>query len=153
MRIKAHNSVWWFSVLTYVCIRTWICICSFITLECPRVEKAPVSTNKYFHIVSSNTMILHVNLSVIDSKPLEAIISDKWKLYIKINSKSFVMEKIILQGNKQSTGLGAVLPVIHISTPFKLLKRLEIIIGHIFFFPFFSTQMARLRYLTFTSGL
>lgn len=71
---------------------------------------------------------------------------------MKINIKSFVREKITLLGNKQGSELRAVLPVIHISTAFKLLKRLEIIIGHIFF-PFFSTQMARLGYLTFTGGL
>lgn len=136
-----------------------VCLCmheyAFIHYhECPLVEKknAPVSANKHFCIVDSTAMILLVNLSAFDSKPLEAIISDKWKLYMKINIQSFVREKITLLGNKQGTGLRAMLPVIHISTAFKLLKRLEIIIGHIFF-PFFSTQMARLGYLTFTSGL
>lgn len=56
---------------------------------------------------------------------------------MKINIKSFVRGKITLLGNKQGTGPRAMLPVIHISTAFKLLKRLEIIIAHIFF-PFFS---------------
>lgn len=41
-------------------------------------------------------MILLVNLSAFDSLPLEAIISDKRKLYMKINMKSFVRQKVIL---------------------------------------------------------
>lgn len=156
MRIKACTakvSNDWMCSHTCVCVfvHTWICIHSL-----PWVphggKRAPVLANKHFCIVDSSAMILLVNLSAFDSKPLEAIISDKWKLYMKINIKSFVREKITLRGNKQGTGLRAMLPVIHISTAFKLLKRLEIIIGHIFF-PFFSTQMARLGYLTFTSGL
>lgn len=143
------------------CVHIHVCVCvcahmnmhSFITMSALWwKKKAPVLANKHFCIVDSSAMILLVNLSAFDSKPLEAIISDKWKLYMKINIKSFVREKITLRGNKQGTGLRAMLPVIHISTAFKLLKRLEIIIGHIFF-PFFSTQMVRLGYLTFTSGL
>lgn len=141
---------------SHACVYVCLCIHEYAFIhyhECPMVEKkASVSANKHFCIVDSSAMILLVNLSAFDSKPLEAIISDKWKLYMKINIKSFVREKIILLGNKQVSALRAVLPVIHISTAFKLLKRLEIIIGHIFF-PFFSTQMARLGYLTFTSGL
>lgn len=161
MRIKACaagvSDDW---MCSHACV--YVCLCkheyAFIHCqECPLVyekkkKKAPVLANKHFCILDSSAMILLVNLSASDSKSLEAIISDKWKLYMKINIKSFVREKIIQLGNKQGTGLRAMLPVIHISTAFKLLKRLEIIIGHIFF-PFFSTQMARLGYLTFTSGL
>lgn len=149
------KSIRWLTVFTCMCacvfVRAWICIHSLPWVPYGRI-KAPVLAGKRFCIVDSSVMIPLVNLSASDSKPLEAIISDKWKLYMKINIKSFVREKITLLGNKQGTGLRAVLPVIHISTAFKLLKRLEIIIGHIFF-PFFSTQMARLGYLTFTSGL
>ena len=52
--------------------------------------------NKHFFIVGSSAVILLVNLSAFDSMPLEAIIPDKRKLYMKINIKSFVREKIIL---------------------------------------------------------
>lgn len=38
---------------------------------------APVLANKHFCIVDSSAMILLVNLSAFDSKPLEAIISNK----------------------------------------------------------------------------
>lgn len=134
------------------------CVCrnmfmhSFITRSAHVKWKALVLADKHFSIVDSSALIRLVDLSAFDSKSLEAIISDKWKLYMKINIESFVREKIIQRWNKQGTGLRAVLPVIHTSTAFKLLKRLEIIIGHIFF-PFFSPQMARRGYLTFTSGL
>lgn len=53
---------------------------SFITksvLCYKKKEKAPVLANKHFDIVDSSAMILLVNLSAFDSKPLEAIISDK----------------------------------------------------------------------------
>lgn len=162
---KYPEQVWWGSKLAlykyqmiecfhiHVFVHSWICIHSLPWVPYGvKKKKAPVLANKHLCIVDFSAMILLFNLSAFDSKPLEAIISDKWKLYMKINIKSFVREKITLLGNKQGIGLRAMLPVIHISTAFKLLKRLEIIIGHIFF-PFFSTQMARLRYLTFTSGL
>lgn len=148
MRIKARTpqvSDDWMCSHTCVLVHTWICIHS--------LPWVPYGGKKHLSWPTNiSALLLLFNLSAFDSKPLEAIISDKWKLYMKINIKSFVREKITLLGNKQCTGLRAMLPVIHISTAFKLLKRLEIIIGHIFF-PFFSTQMACLGYLTFTSGL
>lgn len=162
---KYPEQVWWGSKLTrryqmIECVRirvfvwTWICIYSLLWVPYGEGEKnkPPVLANKHSRIVDFSAMILLFNLSAFDSKPLDAIISDKWKLYMKINIKSFVRGKITLLGNRQGTGPRAMLPVIHISTAFKLLKRLKIIIAHIFF-PFFSTQMARLGYLTFTSGL
>lgn len=54
--------------------------------ECPEMEKqAPALAKKHFCIVDLCAMILLVNLSACDSMPLEAIISDKRKLYMKIN--------------------------------------------------------------------
>lgn len=53
-------------------------------------DKPPVLANKHSRIVDFSAMILLFNLSAFDSKPLDAIISDKWKLYMKINIKSFV---------------------------------------------------------------
>lgn len=53
-------------------------------------KKPPVLANKHSCIVDFRAMILLFNLSAFDSKPLGAIISDKWKLYMKINIKSFV---------------------------------------------------------------
>lgn len=161
---KYPEQVWWrsklalqkYQMIESVPIHMCLCIHEYAFIhyhEYPcRKKKALVLANKHLCIVDFNATILLFNLSALDSKPLEAIISDKWKLYMKINIKSFVREKITLLENKQGTGLRAMLPVIHISTAFKLLKRLEIIIGHIFF-PFFSTQMACLGYLTFNSGL
>lgn len=161
---KYPEQVWWGSKLVRryqmtECVRicvfvwTWICIHSLLWVPYSGGgDKPPVLANKHSRIVDFSAMILLFNLSGFDSKPLDAVISDKWKLYMKINIKSFVRGKITLLRHKQGTGPRAMLPVIHISTAFKLLKRLEIIIAHIFF-PFFSTQMARLGYLTFTSGL
>lgn len=88
----------------WICSRTRVYVClriheyAFIHYyECPmEEEKAPVLANKHFSIVDSSSMTLLVNLSAFDSKPLEAIMADKWKLYMKINIKSFVREKIIL---------------------------------------------------------
>lgn len=56
-------------------------------------KKAPLSANKYLCIVDFSAMILLFNLLAFDSKPLEAIIADEWKLYMKINIKSFVREE------------------------------------------------------------
>lgn len=151
---SSRGGIRWLNVFAYACLcgheYAFIHYYEYPTVR--RGDKPPVLANKHSHIVDFSAMILLFNLSAFDSKPLDAIISDKWKLYMKINIKSFVRGKITLLGNRQGTGPRAMLPVIHISTAFKLLKRLEIIIAHIFF-PFFSTQMARLGYLTFTSGL
>lgn len=62
----------------------YVCACmnmhSFITMSALWYKKDPVLANKHLCIVDSSAMILLVNLSAFDSKPLEAIISDKWKI-------------------------------------------------------------------------
>lgn len=72
----------------HVCVfvPTWICIHSLPEVPHGK-KKALVLANKQPSFVDSSAVILLVNLSASDSKPLEAIIADKWKLYMKINIK------------------------------------------------------------------
>lgn len=90
------KSIRWLNVFTYMCVlvfvHTWICIHSLPKVPYGR-KKAPVLANKHFCIVDSSAMIPLVNLSAFDSKPLEAIISDKWKLYMKIKSSHLLGRK------------------------------------------------------------
>lgn len=64
------------------CVHMHVCLCTheyaFIHYhEYPGRKKASVLANKHLCIVDFNAMILLFNLSAFDSKPLEAIISDK----------------------------------------------------------------------------
>lgn len=76
MRIKACTAK--VSVHKHVCMCANMNMHLFITRSALwSGKKAPVLANKHFCIVDSSAMILLVNLSAFDSKPLEAIISNK----------------------------------------------------------------------------